>query len=209
MTQIDRTNEDWLRDLQDPDGSGALADLREILVRGLRAALSSRIRRDLEFVLEDFVQDALLKILDNLHTFRGESRFTTWAQKIAVNVAYTELRRRRWHDISLHEMIENEEGNDFTPAILTDPGATPELQATRHAMLEFVQSMIDNELTDRQREAIVAVMLKGVPMAEVAERMDTNRNALYKLIYDARQRLHRSMVSNGLSPAEVLDAFEN
>ena len=209
MTLIDRTNEDWLRDLQDPDESGALADLRAILVRGLRAALSSRIRRDLEFVLEDFVQDALLKILANLHTFRGESRFTTWAQKIAVNVAYTELRRRRWHDISLHEMIENEEGNDFTPAILTDPGASQELQTARHAMLEFVQRMIDEELTARQREAIVAVMLKGVPMAEVAERMDTNRNALYKLIYDARQRLQRSMISHGLSPEDVLDTFEN
>lgn len=51
-------------------------------------------------------------------------------------------------------------------------------------------------------------MLKGIPMAEVAERMGTNRNALYKLIYDARQRLQRSMIANGISPQEVLAAFE-
>ncbi len=208
MGPIDRSNQEWLADLDGPDSADAIADLRAILLRGLRAALASRIRRDLEFVIEDFVQDALLKVLDNLHTFRGESRFTTWAQKIAVHVAYTELRRRRWQDISLQEMIENQEGIDFTPAILTDPAASPEKQVTQQTLLEFVQRMIDEELTERQRQAIVAVMLKGIPMAEVAERMGTNRNALYKLIYDARQRLQRSMIANGLSPQEVLAAFE-
>ncbi len=208
MGPIDRSNQEWLADLDGPDSADAIADLRAILLRGLRAALASRIRRDLEFVIEDFVQDALLKVLDNLHTFRGESRFTTWAQKIAVHVAYTELRRRRWQDISLQEMIENQEGIDFTPAILTDPAASPEKQVTQQTLLEFVQRMIDEELTERQRQAIVAVMLKGIPMAEVAERMGTNRNALYKLIYDARQRLQRSMIANGISPQEVLAAFE-
>ena len=39
--------------------------------------------------LEDFVQDALLKILAALDTFRGESLFTTWAQNIAVRVGLT------------------------------------------------------------------------------------------------------------------------
>ncbi len=204
----DRTNDQWLADLRSQDQPQALADLRELLLRGLRAALANRINRDLDHVIEDFVQDGLIKIMDNLDTFRGESRFTTWAQKIAVNSAFTELRRRRWQDLSLQEMVEDQDGNEFTPAILTDPEATPEEQSTRRAMLEFVQKMIDEELTDRQRKAIIAVVFNGRPMDEVAQRMNTNRNALYKLIFDARQNLQRKMTENGFTPQDVLAAFD-
>lgn len=204
----DRTNEQWLADLRSQDQPQALADLRELLLRGLRAALANRINRDLDHVIEDFVQDGLIKIMDNLDTFRGESRFTTWTQKIAVNSAFTELRRRRWQDLSLQEMVEDQDGNEFTPAILTDPEATPEEQSTRRAMLEFVQKMIDEELTDRQRQAITAVVFNEMPMDEVARRMNTNRNALYKLIFDARQNLQRKMTENGFTPQDVLAAFD-
>ncbi len=204
----DRTNAEWLADLRSPDAAEALTDLRTILLRGLRAALYGRIRNNLESITEDFAQDALIRILDKMHTFRGESRFTTWAQKIAINVAYTELRRRRWKDISLQEMVENQDGNDFTPAILTDPSAAPEKEATQRAMLAFVHEMIEEELTERQRVALKAVMLKGVPLEEVARRMGTNRNALYKLLHDARRRLQRGMQARGLPPREVLAVFE-
>jgi RNA polymerase sigma-70 factor, ECF subfamily len=204
----DRTNEQWLADLRGPEQPQAISDLRELLLRGLRAALSNRIHRDLDHIIEDFVQDGMIKIMDNLDTFRGESRFTTWAQKIAVNSAFTELRRRRWQDLSLQEMIEDQEGNEFTPAILTDPNATPEEQSTRRAMLEFVQKMIDEELTERQRQALNAVIFNEIPMDEVARRMNTNRNALYKLLFDARQNLQRKMTENGFTPQEVMASFE-
>ena len=90
----ERTNQEWLADLQGPERDDALVDLRAFLVRGLRYALAGRSDGD-DAIIEDFVQDALLKILAALDTFRGESRFTTWAQKITVRVAYTELRRLR------------------------------------------------------------------------------------------------------------------
>jgi RNA polymerase sigma-70 factor (ECF subfamily) len=204
----ERTNTEWVADLQGPDANEAIADLRVILLRGLQAALYNRIRQDMGGIVEDFVQDALLKILDNLHTFRGESRFTTWAQKIAIHVAYTELRRRRWQDISLQDLIENHDGNDFTPVILTSPGASPEEETNQNAILALVQELIEEELTERQRKAIVAVMIAGMPIAEVARRMDTNRNALYKLIHDARQRLQQSLNARGITPQEILAAFE-
>ena len=82
-----RTYEEWLEQLSDPVDEKALSDLRVILLRGLRASLSNRINTDLDAITEDFVQDALLKILKSIDTFRGESRFTTWAQKIAIHVA--------------------------------------------------------------------------------------------------------------------------
>ena len=204
----DRTNEQWLTDLRGPNQAEAIAELRDLLLRGLRAALANRIHRDLNHVIEDFVQDGLIKIMDNLDSFRGESRFTTWAQKIAINSAFTELRRRRWQDLSLQEMIEDQDGNEFTPAILTDPSATPEEQSNRRAMLEYVQKLINEDLTERQRQAITAVVFNGTPMEEVARRMNTNRNALYKLIFDARQNLQRKMADSGFTPQEILATFE-
>jgi RNA polymerase sigma-70 factor (ECF subfamily) len=204
-----RSNEEWLEALRDPPSAEALNDLRSILVRGLRAGLANRVKTDLDTISEDFAQEALLKILDNLDSFRGESRFTTWSQKIAINVAFTELRRRRWKDISLQTIIETPEGDEYTPAILTDPGADPELEATQRSIFEIVERLIEEELTERQRTAMLAILRGGMPMQEVARQMGTNRNALYKLIYDARQRLQKRLSETaGLTPQEILTLFE-
>jgi RNA polymerase sigma-70 factor (ECF subfamily) len=204
-----RTNSEWLAELGGPDPDQAIEDLRATLIRGLRYALVGRVQGDLDMMIEDFVQDALLRILDNLDTFRGESQFTTWAQKIAVRVAFSELRRKRWKDITLQDLMpKDDEAGDFIPAILSDPGPNPEQQTTQQAMISLVMRLIMDELTERQREVIMAVMVGGMPLEEVAQRMNTNRNALYKLIHDARKRLQSRLGAEGLTPDEVLAVFE-
>jgi RNA polymerase sigma-70 factor (ECF subfamily) len=204
-----RTNSEWLCELSSPSPDQAIEDLRAILTRGLHFALSSRVPGELDVLVEDFVQDALLRILDKLDTFRSESQFTTWAQKIAVRVAFSELRRQRWKDISLNDLLPaDQDAGDFTPAVLSDPGPNPEEQSTQHAMADLVQRLIMEELTDRQREVMLAVIIGGMPLDEVARRMDTNRNALYKLIHDARKRLQSQLAAEGLTPEEVLAVFE-
>jgi RNA polymerase sigma-70 factor (ECF subfamily) len=205
----ERTNEEWLEDLRGPEKDQAIADLREILSRGLFFALVNRVPRNkLEPLVDDFAQDSLLRVLDNLDTFRGEAKFTTWAQKIAVRVALTELRRQRWKDISLEELLPEEYEGDFTPSVLTDPGPTPESQVSRDRMVALVHRLVMEELTERQRKAMLAIVYGGMPLEEVARRMDTNRNALYKLLYDARKRLQKALADEGLSPDEVLAAFD-
>ena len=206
MTQ--RTNDEWLSALRDKGSArqDALRDLRARLLRGLKYAMADRPDVT-EAHMEGFVQDALLKILDKLDSFRGESRFTTWAQKIAVHQAFDELRRKRWENVSLDEMVERYEG-DFTPSVLDDPDPSPEQRVTQQTILETVKRLIDEELSERQRRAMVAVVLAGMPTAEVARRMDTNRNALYKLMHDARQRLKRRMEAEGISLEDALAAFE-
>jgi len=201
----ERTNQEWLNALRGPERDKALADLRAYLVRGLRYALSGRSGVD-EATLEDFVQVALLKILDALDSFRGESRFTTWAQKIAVHVAFTELRRRHWQEVALDGLGVSED-TDFVPKTLADPSAGPEQQALQQTMLDTLRRVIATELTDKQRQALVAARVHGMPLEEVARRMDTNRNALYKLLHDARQRLKKQMLAEGLSAQDVLAAF--
>ncbi len=202
----ERSDHQWLADLTGPQREEALADLRALLQRGLRYALASHSKVDDE-AIEDFIQDALLKILDNVDSFRGESKFTTWAQKIAVNVAFTELRRLRWRDVSLDEITDSK-GLDFVPEMLVDGSATPDQQATQRIFLETLGRLIETELTDRQRQALVTVQVQGMPLEEVARRMGSNRNAMYKLLHDARRRLKQQMEAEGLSPEVVLAAFD-
>lgn len=204
-----RSNAEWLQALHDHRQEQALVELRATLVRGLTFALANRLpANQLEYLVEDFVQEALIKILDNLDSFRGESQFTTWAHKIAVRVALTELRRRRWRDVSLEELVPDDFSGDFTPSILADPSPDPEGHASRASMLEIIERLIQKELTGRQRQAMLAVMIAGMPLEEVARRMGTNRNALYKLLHDARRQLQRRLSEQGLTPQEVLAEFE-
>ncbi len=203
-----RTNDDWLRDLRGENQDKAIGDLRRILKRGLIYALSGRIQTDLESQVEDFVQDAILRILDKMDTFRGESKFTTWAQKVAVRVAFTEMRRQRWKDVSIEDLMPEDSG-DFTPLVLSDPSPDPEKSTTQSLMLEMIGEMLETDLTERQRTALLAILHGGMPLEEVARRLDTNRNALYKLLHDARKQMRSSLIERGLTPQDVLDVFDN
>jgi RNA polymerase sigma-70 factor (ECF subfamily) len=205
---VERSNDKWVAVLSQPspERDQALDELRARLMRGLGYALTQRRGVD-ESLIEDLVQDALMRILDAVDRFRGESQFTTWATKIAVNLAYTELRRRRWTNVSLDEIIDNPE-RVFILSIMTDRAPGPEQRTVQKAVLATIQEAIDEDLTERQRQALVAVKVKGMPLEEVARRMDTNRNALYKLLHDARQRLREALLDKGLSPEEILAAFE-
>jgi RNA polymerase sigma factor (sigma-70 family) len=200
----ERTNEQWLTELRGPNPDEPLSDLYDLLVRGLRAALGGRAG-GADANIEDFAQEALLKIMSNLDSYRGESRFTTWAKKIAMNVALTELKRRRWRDVSLQDLLDR---RTAASRGLSDPQPTPERVAFQNMVLAKLLGIIDEELTDRQREAVVAVILEGMPIAEVARRMGTNQNALYKLLHDARRKLKLRMEAVGLPPQEVLTAFD-
>lgn len=203
--QVKRTNEEWLHSLRGPQRDEALADLRQVLLRGLRAAL---VRKGTvtEDDVEDFVQDGLLRIVDALDTFRGEAQFTTWAYKIAIRVAFTELRRRRWSDVSLDQLPISGDMS-FLPDTLADPDASPEQQAIQRAVLETLRRAIANDLTERQRTALTAARVHGMPLDELARRMNTNRNALYKLLHDARKRLQRALIERGLPTDDILSAF--
>jgi RNA polymerase sigma-70 factor, ECF subfamily len=200
----ERTNEQWLMELRGPNPDGALADLYDLLVRGLGAALGG-YGGGVEANFGDFAQEALIKITSNLDSFRGESRFTTWTQKIAINVALTELKRRRWRDVSLQDLFAQREAADRGPA---DTQLTPEQLALQNTVLGELRRIVDEELTDRQREVVVAVILEEMPISEVAKRMGTNQNALYKLLHDARRKLKRQMEASGLSAKEVLAVFD-
>jgi RNA polymerase sigma-70 factor (ECF subfamily) len=212
MTASQRDNAEWISALQQPGEARelALGELREILVRGLRHALRSWLEPDspaLEGLVQETAQEAVLRILDRLDTFEGRSRFTTWAHKVAVRIALSELRRKQWQDVSLDQMLESEEGEP--PRMwLADTAPGPELAAEQTDMLALLGRIMREELTPHQMRVMQAVALRGVPLEALAQKMGMERNALYKLMHDARLKLKRRMAREGLSPEELMQVFE-
>lgn len=203
-----QTNEDWTNGLSRPVDEEAVEQLRNILIRGLKPALYKYVDRELDQFVEDTAQDALLKILDNIESFRGESKFTTWAMKIAVREGLSELRRKRYENISLNDLAPSNQGDDQGEIRSekfkgTDP--SPERSTYENMLVAKVMSIIEEELTDKQRLAIKALMVHGLPINVVAEQMDTNRNALYKLVHDARLKMKNRMEAEGINPDEMLN----
>ena len=206
-----RTNEEWVADLRAGGDrqARALEDLRAIILRGLPYAIAGRLAPnspESEALTEEVVQETLMRVLEYLDTFEGRSQFTTWAHKIAVRAALTELRRVRWREVPLPEMEMNEEG-DASYRELPDSQASPEEQVSRAEMMKRVNRIIMEELTEKQRMAMTAIM-EGFPLEEAAQRLGMNRNALYKLMHDARLRLKKRLEKEGLTPQEVLSVFE-
>lgn len=207
-----RSNETWLSDLR-AEGerkNAALNDLRTVIHKGLPYALSrwlSPSQPQFEALVEEVTQETLLRVLDQLDTFEGRSQFTTWVHKIAVRIALTELRRKRWRDSSLDELTENE---DVPPpqGLLADSQAGPAVTAERADMLARVRRVIEEELTERQRQALVLLGVQDMPMEDAARKLKTNRNALYKLLHDARLRLRTRLAAEDISAHEVLALFE-
>lgn len=214
----DRTNEQWLADLTaSPEvQAAALIDLRERLQRGIyfylsreRSDLASLSSAELTSMAEDLAQDATLRVMENLNSFRGDSQFTTWATRIAVRVAISDLRRARYKDYSLDDLTAD---GDLLPvastAFMGDLPVGPERSAERSEVLDRVTAALQEGLTERQYQALIAVAVNGVPLEIVAERMGTNRNALYKLLHDARRKLRTYLESQGLSPDYVMNLFQ-
>jgi len=204
IKQTHYSNEEWVRLLRRPPDEKALHDLREILRRGLITALASRIRRDREQIVEDYAQDALLKILDKIDTYRFEAHFTSWAMKIAIYEALADLRRKHWKDVSLNDLSGM---NDGAPIIEvhSDEAPAPDYEAGIQIIMQELQRIMRESLTEKQRAAITSVMVKGLPVDQVAELMGTNRNNMYKLIYDARVKIKREFEKKGIRPEDFLN----
>jgi RNA polymerase sigma-70 factor (ECF subfamily) len=201
---MDRDNETWLAHLggAGPDQQAALSDLRPALLRGLQRALSRRAGVDDGF-LEDVVQDALVRILEKLPQFEGRSRFVTWAMSVAIRAAMSELRRRRWKDVSLDEVVADA---DLAAGRVVVDGPGPLARSEREAILAAMHEVIRNGLTTKQREALLAEM-QGMPLDEIARQLGSNRNALYKLTHDARKRLRQGLEAAGFTAEDIGAAF--
>jgi RNA polymerase sigma-70 factor (ECF subfamily) len=214
---MERTNAMWLEHLRDhsPHQAEAIEDLRAYLQRAIIIYLRSRsdlnhlAESELQHMCQDFAQDALLKIQKGLDSFRGKSKFTTWAAKIAANHTISELRRAKWRDLSLDAITES--GTSLQEIVEFDstPGNNPDIATEQQQVWQAITRAINNDLTERQRQVLVAVRVENIPMSEVARLLDTNINNIYKLLHDARLKLKQGLEDLDLNPDYILQLFSD
>jgi RNA polymerase sigma factor (sigma-70 family) len=186
-----------------PEQAAAIEELRGRLLRGLSRSLNNRYGRP--FSAEDIVQEALLKILDSLDQFAGRSRFMTWALTIATRIGISELRRKCHDDISLEGTTDSGFWRiETATALAADPGR----QQQQAEVVAQLQRLIDTALTERQRSALQA-LLSGISTDGIAERLGTNRNAVYKLMHDARIALKTGLEAAGISAEDLETGLAN
>ena len=78
----------------------------------------------------------------------------------------------------------------------------PDAQWERRAIFETMHTLIENDLTEKQRTALLAE-LKGMPLDEIARHLGSTRNAVYKLTHDARKRLKRRLEAAGYTADDL------
>jgi RNA polymerase sigma-70 factor (ECF subfamily) len=212
-----RTNEEWLEDLQATGAvqEAAINDLRNLLLRTVlfffsrnRSDFGSLAREEILQRAEDCAQEALIAVMNRLSDFRGDSKFTTWAYKFAINIALMTARQERWKGISLDQLSFTGNGAFFEEIIRDNsPGLAPDRSALQGEVGEIIREVIEQDLTERQRRVLMLMIFNEVPMDEVARRLDTNRNAIYKMLHDARRKLKNSLQARGFEVGEILALF--
>jgi RNA polymerase sigma-70 factor (ECF subfamily) len=195
--------EEWHLDLH---AEGARRDEAVARLHGLllRAARFEVFRRgnslpqipaaELDDLAQQAADDAAVSVLRRLDDFRGESSFRTWAYKFALLEASVKVRRRAWRDREV--TLEPEYWENLAHA-----GPGPDDDVENAALLEAVRDGIRSALTPRQRQVLVASVLEGVPIDVLAERLGSNRNAIYKVLHDARRRLREHVAAAGFPEA--------
>jgi RNA polymerase sigma-70 factor (ECF subfamily) len=193
----------WVAALSATDGSRdeAAQRLHALLVRAARFEVARRRRAGgssgpaghLDDLAIQAADDALMAILDKLHGYRGDSRFTTWAYKFALLEAGVKMRRRAWQD---REVPLETDGW----AKLADRRASPAGDLETAEVIDAVRVAIASALTPHQRAVLIAVTLNDVPIDVLAERLSTTRGALYKTLHDARRKLRARLAEAGLEP---------
>ena len=197
LQYADPVSHRWVQRLhrEHPQHDQTVAKLHDAL---RRAALHELYRRrgllsgpEFEDVAQQCADDAVVSILGRIDEFRGLSRFTTWAYKFVVFEVSGKLARHAWqrNPPSIEELTFEQ-----LPDRLA---ATPGEQAERREQLAELTRAIEHDLTPRQREVFVAIALNDVPIDVLSLQLRSNRNAVYKNLFDARRKLRASLSAAG------------
>jgi RNA polymerase sigma-70 factor (ECF subfamily) len=196
----DRASQRWVEQLHrdHPRHEHTTAKLHEILQRAAfhelhrrRGQLEALSGPELHDVAQQCANDAMMKILARLDDFQGLSRFTTWAYKFVIFEVSSKVARHAWqrHPPSAEDVTWERLPDTLAPR----PGD----QAERREQLAALVKAVEDDLTPRQREVFVAIALNDVSIDVLALQLRSNRNAIYKNLFDARRRLRTSLAAVG------------
>jgi RNA polymerase sigma-70 factor (ECF subfamily) len=196
---LDPDSAEWLGSLRGTEAERevALVRLHDLLLRIARSEVRRRSSHlhisgpELEDLAHQAAADALVAITAKLGQFRGESRFTTWAYKFVIFEVSTKIGRHFWRNPTV---VMNAEDWDRLPDRF---GLEPARESEWRDLVAALHRAVDEVLTDRQRRIFVAIVLNGVPLDALVIELGSNRNAIYKMLFDARRKLRSALVANG------------
>ncbi|MGH8862905.1 MAG: RNA polymerase sigma factor [Jatrophihabitantaceae bacterium] len=205
VSQADPDTEQWLRALRSTGSQRTNAEraLYELLVRAARGDAYRRgghfsvTGPELDDLADQAAADAFVAVTTKLDEFRGESRFTTWAFKFAIFEVSSKLSRHFWRR---SEIRLDAESWELLPARF---GLDPEHESEWRDLIDALHRAVDTALTERQRTVFVAIVLNAVPIDELAAELSTNRNAIYKVLFDGRRALRAALVAGGHLDAPI------
>ena len=213
-----RTNEQWITQLSGsgPTQTEAIEALSDYLFRAVllylqqkRPDLNSYTHEALRQLASDFTQEAVTTILAKLDTFQGNAKFTTWAYRFVINAAASELRRRYYRERLSLESLSERETTVILSLATNDPKLDPDLESERkHFVAELLQ-IIQANLNERQRFALLGVYFEERSMQEIAEHLDVSANTVYKMLYDARQKVKKALEARHFGAGDILALFES
>ena len=197
--QLDLDSAEWVRTLTSfgAEREAAVARLHELLLRIARGEArrrSSQLRvtgPELDDLAYQAAADALLGITGKLGQFRGESRFTSWAYKFVIFEVSTKIGRHFWRNPSVP--LDAEDWDQLPDRLGSQPAQESELRELTDAL----RRAVDSELTQRQRQVFVAIVLDGVPLETLAAELGSTRGAIYKIMFDARRKLRAILAASG------------
>lgn len=190
----DESSRSWVEGLR---ATGArhdrcVAELHALLLRVARHEVSRRAGAlqlsgpEADDVAQQAADDALMAIKAKVDGFRGESRFTTWAYRFVVYEVSTKLGRHFWRR---RPVPLDQDGWERLP---DESVVLPEQAVERQELWAALRRAIDEDLTELQRRVFVAIAVNQVPMDAFARELGSNRNAVYKALFDARRKLRAS-----------------
>ncbi|HAL15926.1 MAG TPA: hypothetical protein DCP32_03990 [Anaerolineaceae bacterium] len=212
-----RSNQEWFEALsnQDVQQGEALEEIRRLLLRAALYTLVTHLSDLQEMseeerlaLAEECAQEALMAVLARLGDFRGDSKFTTWAYKFGVNIALSRARRWRWKQVSLDDLADDDGTLNWFQRDERFQTADSEQPVRQKEVVEVIREVLRTQLTPRQRQTLKLIAFDDVPMDVVVQRLDSNRNAVYKLLHDARLKIKQQLVRRGYDLAEVMDLFQ-
>jgi RNA polymerase sigma-70 factor (ECF subfamily) len=195
---LDPESTRWLAELRGPRREDAVARLHARLLRTAGAEASRRAGRipfsgpELDDVVTQAADDATVAVLAKLDDFRGESRFTTWASKFAILEVSNKVGRHLWRSGGVRL---DPEAWDAMPDRF---GLGPGREAETRQILDGLREAVETELSARQRRIFDAIVLNEVPLDVLTLELGTNRNAIYKALFDARRKLRTALVAKEL-----------
>jgi RNA polymerase sigma-70 factor, ECF subfamily len=200
LAVLDPVSRRWVEQLHPdhPRHQHAVAALHDVLRRAALHELGRRRARlpdlagpEFEDVAQQCADDALVNILARVDDFKGLSRFTTWAYKFAIFEVSSKLARHAWqrHPPNREDVELGELPDSLAPR--------PSEQVERREQLVVLRDAIELDLTPRQRQVFVAIALNDVPIDVLALELGSNRNAIYKNLFDARRKLRDTLAAAG------------